>query len=88
MSVEQMREAISRVYPNWKWLNRVKKMEDKQVMAIYYKFLNEGVFDILEDKLREDVDKKEGVYILMPKGLGRTEVYKQMSLFDDILRGE
>lgn len=42
MSVEQMREAIAWVYPSEKWKYRVSKMADDQVMAIYFKFNQEG----------------------------------------------
>lgn len=44
MSVEQMRDAISWVIPNEKWKYKVSKMADDQVMAIYFKFKQEGRF--------------------------------------------
>ena len=41
MSIEQMRVAISKVYPGEKWYQKVYKMSDSQVLAIYHKFLND-----------------------------------------------
>lgn len=41
MSPQQMREAIRQVY--WysiTWSNKVEKMSDKQVAAIYYRMLD------------------------------------------------
>lgn len=45
MSVDQMRKAIIDVYPGTSWLNRVYRMGDNQIIAIYYKFKKEGKFD-------------------------------------------
>lgn len=42
MSVEQMRESILKAYSTDSWKAKVKKMEESQVIAIYYKFLREG----------------------------------------------
>lgn len=39
MSVEQMRMAISKVYPGGKWSKKVSKMSDKQVIAVYSRML-------------------------------------------------
>lgn len=44
MSTDQMRSEISKVYPGKKWSDKVKKMSDNQVIAIYRKFLQEGKF--------------------------------------------
>lgn len=45
ISVESMRTSISKLYDSWIWRERVKKMPDKQVMAIYYKSLESGKFN-------------------------------------------
>ena len=42
MSVDQMREAITKVYPAERWQKKVAKMDDVQVMAIYFKFAQCG----------------------------------------------
>ena len=39
MSVEQMRKSIEQVYPGGRWKDKVSKMKDGQVIAIYTKFL-------------------------------------------------
>ena len=43
MNVHQMRAEISKMYPGT-WPERVKRMSAKQVIAIYYRFLEQGVF--------------------------------------------
>ena len=40
MNVQQMRDEISKAYT---WKNKVKKMTDKQVMAIYFSMKKRGV---------------------------------------------
>lgn len=40
MSIEQMRQAIEKVYEGEKWKEKVSKMQDKQVLAIYRRFLD------------------------------------------------
>lgn len=43
MSVEQMRAILIKQYNGaWKWINRVNKMSDSQVIAIYYRMLHAG----------------------------------------------
>ena len=45
MEVWQMREKIADVYKGQSWLSKVMNMNDDQVIAIYYRFLEQGVFD-------------------------------------------
>ena len=41
MSVEQMRAVLKQQYSGaYKWVNRVNKMSDAQVIAVYYRMLN------------------------------------------------
>ena len=40
MSVEQMRKAIEEVYPGDKWIRKVSRMSDGQVIAVYHSFLD------------------------------------------------
>ena len=41
MSVEQMRAVLKKQYSGaYKWVNRVNKMSDAQVIAVYYRMLN------------------------------------------------
>lgn len=42
MSVEQMRGIISSVYKTKSWQDKVKKMPDGQIIAIYKRFLADG----------------------------------------------
>lgn len=45
MEVWLMREKIADVYKGRTWKDKVAKMEDDQVTAIYLSFLEKGVFD-------------------------------------------
>lgn len=45
MSIEQMRTSISNVYDSLRWKNRVKRMADNQVVAIYHSFERGGKFN-------------------------------------------
>lgn len=40
MSVDLMRDAILKVYDGQKWKDKVARMSDNQIIAVYYKFLN------------------------------------------------
>ena len=43
MSVESMRAVLKKQYNGaYKWVNRVNKMSEAQVMAVYYRMLNSG----------------------------------------------
>ena len=53
MYVEQMRKALEDVYPVDRWLHKVSRMSDEQVMAVYYRFLYSGKFDrVSTDRFR------------------------------------
>ena len=41
MEVGRMRIEVTNEYPGKKWKDKVKNMSDGQVIALYYKFLNE-----------------------------------------------
>lgn len=43
MSISLMRKAIKEVYPGEKWQNKVSRMPDKQVLAIYTRMLGNGL---------------------------------------------
>lgn len=53
-SVEDMRYAISKVYPGKSWQYKVSRMPDYQVIAIYYSFLRSGKFDQPAKKKKEE----------------------------------
>lgn len=65
MSVDQMREAITKVYPAVRWQKKVAKMSDDQVMAIYFKFAQCG-------KMEKPV--------VVPRSYGRDYIREQLAL--------
>lgn len=42
MTVESMRKHISECYDSWRWRDKVSKMPDNQVMAIYFSMKEKG----------------------------------------------
>ena len=54
MTVSQMRNRLGDVYTAKTWQNRVKRMPDNQVIAVYYSFLERGKFDIPKKKKQEE----------------------------------
>lgn len=59
MTVEEQRNAISKVYEGKKWKDRVRVMRADQVIAIYHTFLQRGKFNIVK---REN-EQPQGNYI-------------------------
>ena len=45
ISVYDMRLLVSQVYKSDTWKNKVQRMPDRQIMAIYYSFCERGEFD-------------------------------------------
>ena len=45
MTVSQMREKITKVYPGETWKRKVINMRDDQVVAIYFHFLETNKFN-------------------------------------------
>lgn len=45
MTVQQMRNAILRVYNTKSWQNKVANMYDDQIIAIYHDFRNRGILN-------------------------------------------
>lgn len=39
MSISQMKDEIIKLYPGDKWYNKVNKMKDSQIIAIYNKLI-------------------------------------------------
>lgn len=52
MTVEQMREAITNAYPGLGWKDHVARMEDNQVIAIYHKCDERGMFEKYPNRRR------------------------------------
>lgn len=72
MTVQQMKDAIARVYRTESWQKKVENMYDDQVIAIYHDFYNRGVLDKVLRRERPICAKK-------PKP---EEKYQQMTIFD------
>ena len=53
MNVETMRSEIAKVYSGDGWKNKVKKMPENQVVAVYLNFKKTGMFDI-QNKLENN----------------------------------
>lgn len=70
MTVQQMKDAIVRVYLTESWRKKVEAMYDNQVIAIYYDFLNRGILDKV---LRREKPKEKCTLEVQ---------YQQMSIFD------
>ena len=78
MSIDFMRRAIADVYPGDEWKDKVAKMWEGQVVAVYHRFLKEGILDNGPDKPK-------------PRGIDRMTEIKddtfpetgvQLSIFD------
>ncbi len=77
MNIHEMRNFISKAYPGQKWKNRVKKMGENQIIAIYYNLVN-----------RESPGLQRVIRIgLDEAAVGKDESYEQLTIFD-ILKGE
>lgn len=42
MDVQQMRDRCRTAYSGQKWYDRVKKMPDDQIVALYYSLVKQG----------------------------------------------
>lgn len=42
MSIDQKRAAVADLYPGWGWKQRVAKMSEDQVRAIYQRLLDKA----------------------------------------------
>lgn len=77
MDICKMREFISKEYPGASWRNRVKKMRDNQVIAIYYK--------MLDNRRNKEIQSK---HVIRPRQHGkkdsmyRVQMYEQLSMFN------
>lgn len=72
MTVAAMRKELCKVYDTDRWFNRVVKMPDNQVTAIYYSFLKRGKFN------NPSSFKKR-------KSTRTAEKYHQMTIFEYLM---
>ena len=77
MNLHEMRNFISKAYPGQEWKNRVKKMGENQIIAIYYNLVN-SESPALQRVIRMGLDEA---------AVGKDETYEQLTLFD-ILKGD
>ena len=83
MRIDQMREYILSRYPNETWRRKVAKFHDRQVIAVYYKFLNDERKEVEEKEEEEENnndknEENENVYFEEDKNV----IYHQMSIFE------
>ena len=77
MNLHEMRNFISKAYPGHKWKNRVKKMGEDQIIAIYYSMINR----------HNPLLQKDTHIGLDEAAVGKDGSYTQLTIFD-ILKGE
>lgn len=63
LSIEQMREKIGSVYDGISWKNKVHFMPEDQVIAIYYRFRDQGYFNKKKTNKTKYVQKTLWDYI-------------------------
>lgn len=56
MDVTWYRNKVANVpkYRSLKWQDKVRQMPDRQVIALYYKFKEDGLFDKRRKEVKED----------------------------------
>lgn len=62
MTVREMRREISKVYPGECWKNRVSKMPEDQVIAVYFSFLETGRFTQKKEEGKASVKKTVALF--------------------------
>lgn len=77
MNIHEMRNFISKAYPGQEWKNRVKKMGEAQIIAVYYNLVNR------ESPLLQKAAK---IGLDLARGKDQTR-HTQLTIFD-ILKGE
>lgn len=91
MKVNNMRELVADVYKGDGWKKKVDKMSDEQVVAIYYKFLNQGKFEDTANSVNEVYGEPlvEGLAagIANPKPFGEPMKGEQISFADSFIYG-
>ena len=67
MNVSDMRNWLLKMYPGPKWLEKVARMPDNQVMAVYFSMKKKGQQPIKESKKEKQLTifdyDEEGRYI-------------------------
>lgn len=77
MNLHEMRNFISKAYPGQEWKNRVKKMGEDQIIAVYYNLVNR------ENPLLQKAAKIG----LSEVAVSKDDECVQLTMFD-ILKGE
>ena len=58
MNIGVMRRLVRDAYPGERWKDNVETMSNEQVIALYYKFLNQGKFNKKPEIVKPPVIKK------------------------------
>lgn len=66
-SIAHMRTAVANVYDHFTWRRKVELMPDRQVAAIYRKWLHEGRFGIVAKKRREQPYHQMDIFEFLPE---------------------
>lgn len=93
MTTNEKRAAIARVYSSESWQEKVAKMSDNQVIAIYRKFLADGKFDephVITELFKANMlgklellprrDKKEEPSMAVAGNKGYKEDFEQLAM--------
>lgn len=76
MTIQQMKDAIVKVYDTASWKKKVENMYDNQVIAIYHNFLERGILDKVMRKEKPVVPKLNRMPDYVPQEA------EQMTIFD------
>ena len=66
-SIAQMRTSVANVYDNFTWRRKVELMPDRQVAAIYRKWLHEGRFGKVAQTRRREPYHQMDIFEFLPE---------------------
>lgn len=71
MSIEQMRSEVMLAYPGEQWKNRVNRMGDGQVIAVYHRLSQTGKLDEarIERMKKEEPKAEQLMFDFMYEGM-------------------
>lgn len=78
-----MRQRVADAYDGLSWKEKVERMPDYQVVAIYYKFLKDGKFDEKKPRRSDVGSQVKSVWAVEEPSLPVEEPSQQLT-FDDI----
>ena len=81
MTIENMKEAIKRVYDTTSWHRKVDAMYDDQVMAIYFKFSQKGILDKVLRREKPFIDNRNQPSVYKDTDIGDC-IVSQIDMFN------